>query len=228
MTTKTIALHPLAPAPAKTEVELKRLLQDRLDRPDQATTIDAQIQQTFVERYAIMNLDMSGFSRLTRHYGIIGTLAEIQKMRNLVTPVVQNHSGKVVKYEADNIYSVYAKASDALAAAIAILQTLETAGMRGSIGIGYGDLIMLTEAGQDAYTNAYTNAYGDQMNLAAKLGEDLAEVNEILLTEEAFEQVGDRTLLAKENHAGGWRSRLVTISGIEFPVYCTSFTSLAH
>jgi adenylate cyclase len=209
MTTSTIATSTVTQldSPSRnTEAELKRLLEARLSCPENAIAIDNQIHQTFVQRYAVMNLDLSGFSRLTRHNGIIGTLAEIQRMRNLVTPIVQRHGGTVIKYEADNVYSIYTEVRAAVNGAIAILQSLATAGMRGSIGIGYGDLIMLAEAGR------YTNAYGDQMNLAAKLGEDLAEVNEILLTEEAFQQI--------DSHAGHWSSRRVTISKIEFPVYC--------
>jgi class 3 adenylate cyclase len=192
-----------------TEVELKRLLKARLNHPENAAAIDAEILATFVETHAVINLDMSGFSRLTRHQGIICTLAEIQRMRDLVTPIVSQHQGTVVKQEADNIYAVFPSTALAVAGAIAILQALAVVQTRGSIGIGYGDLIMMSDGQQ------YVNAYGDQMNLAAKLGEDLAEVDEVLLTEEAFEQLQS----SGAAELAAWQAKEVTISQLPFQVY---------
>ena len=52
-----------------------------------------------------------------------------------------------------------------------------------AIGVGYGRILLV---GDD-------DAYGDEMNVACKLGEDLAEQGEILLTAAAHEALGDST-----------------------------------
>ena len=48
-----------------------------------------------------------------------------------------------------------------------------------SVGIGFGDLLLV---GAD-------DAWGDEMNLASKLGEDLAECGETLLTRSAHDRL---------------------------------------
>jgi class 3 adenylate cyclase len=46
----------------------------------------------------------------------------------------------------------------------------------GSIGIGYGDLLVVSDG----------DLFGSEMNLASKLGEDIAAKMQILLTAQAF------------------------------------------
>ncbi len=48
--------------------------------------------------------------------------------------------------------------------------------------------------------------YGSEMNLACKLGEDLARRGEILLTQAAFQEV--------RHHPGVWESLDLSISGV--------------
>ena len=66
------------------------------------------------------------------------------------------------------------------------------------IGIGYGELL---HAGEEGY-------YGDQMNLASKLGEDIAEGAETLVTNETAIAADD--LLLED-----FVDEFATISGIE-------------
>jgi len=52
-------------------------------------------------------------------------------------------------------------------AANAMIQQMARLQKHVSIGIGYGELIMISR------DNHYSDVYGEQMNLASKLGEDL-------------------------------------------------------
>jgi adenylate cyclase len=187
-----------------TEANLMKLLQQRLAQPEHIEAIDAQIQQTFVETHAILILDMSGFSRLVEEFFIIHTLAQIQHMRGVVMPIVEAHQGRVLKLEADNVYGIFPHVEDAVTAAVAMIEQLARVNIHASIGIGFGELIMIADE------QGYHDAFGNQMNLASKLGEDLAEADEILLTEAAYQQLdGDR----------GWQVQVMQISGLNLQVW---------
>jgi adenylate cyclase len=187
-----------------TETELVKLLKKRLEQPECVEAIDAQIQQTFVEIHAIMILDMSGFSKLVEEFFIIHTLAQIQQMRGVVVPILEAHQGSVLKLEADNVYAIFPSVEDAVAGAVMMLQQLARVNIHASIGIGYGDLIMIAD------DKGYRDAFGNQMNLASKLGEDLAKENEILLTQAAYQQLND---------VQGWQTQDMEISGLNLQVW---------
>jgi class 3 adenylate cyclase len=166
-----------------TEVELEQLLQARNQYPDRAADIDAQIRARFMETHAILVLDSSGFSRLSQEQGIIAALAEIERMRGIVAPIVEAHQGSPFKLEADNVYAVFPSVERAIAASREMMRQLALINKHVSIGIGYGDLIMISDG------SCYQDVYGEEMNLASKLGEDLAETDEVLLTEAAVHQL---------------------------------------
>jgi class 3 adenylate cyclase len=165
---------------------LEKLLQERNERPEKMAEVDAEINATFRQNHAILVMDMSGFSRTTVRYGIIHFLAMIHRMHAIVKPVIAEYSGTIVKEEADNIFAVFPDVKSAVKAAIDAMK--QTAAVNTTlppemdiylcIGIGCGDVLMLE--GEDMY--------GSELNLASKLGEDLAERGEILLTAAAFEK----------------------------------------
>lgn len=65
------------------------------------------------------------------------------------------------------------------------------------IGIGYGKTLLVDE----------NDLYGSEMNLACKLGEDLAQRGEVLLTEAAFGQI--------QAQPQQWERLDLAISGLE-------------
>jgi adenylate cyclase len=185
---------------------LRQLLQLRLDQPDQAEAIDAQIQAIFSATQAVMVLDSSDFSHLTQRSGIIAALAMMHQIQAIVVPLVTLHSGSIIKLEADNVYAVFPNAAAAATAAQAILQQLNPIDRHVSIGIGYGNLLMI-----DNETDEH-DLYGNEMNLASKLGEDIAEKDEILLTEAAYRQL-------ENPQVNQWKSVETQISGVAIEFY---------
>jgi len=174
--------------PTPSRRKLERLLDRRNEHPEQLVSIDAQIVGHFEVQRAILVLDMCGFSRLTIRHGIIHYLAMIRRMQSTVLPLLTAGRGKLVKTEADNVFATFERVPDALRTAHKIQTTLERANavlpadwdVHVGIGIGFGPLLMI---GDD-------DVFGSEMNLASKLGEDLAEAGEVLLTEAAFARVG--------------------------------------
>jgi len=136
---------------------------------------------------AVMVLDSSGFTRITKTRGIIHYLSCIIRLRDFLIDIFRKKECISCRFHADNAYAEFLTAEDALEAAVSIQRTLPLEKIelcRGClfsvcIGIGYGK--MLESAGE--------GMYGHEMNLASKLGEDIAGSGDILLTPAAFEAV---------------------------------------
>ncbi len=193
------------PHSSNTRAELNRLLQERNEYPERSPAIDQQVYATFEQDCAILVLDMSGFSRLTIRYGIIHFLAMVHRMSTIATPLVNEHRGRVVKQEADNLFAVFPDPQAAIDGAVDILKAFAAVNtglpdeqdLYAGIGIGYGKTLLV---GED-------DLYGSEMNLACKLGEDLARQGEVLLTAAAFSQI--------QADPQDWERLNLSISGLE-------------
>ncbi len=160
---------------------LHHLLAERARHPERVAEIDAEVWKAFGKPVAVLVMDMCGFSKFTSHYGIVACLGKIRQMMALVGPEVARHRGRVVKHDADNLFAVFDHPADALEAARGAFRAFVAAdvevpdahhALRGSVGIGFGDTLLIGEG----------DLFGHEVNLAAKLGEDLADGMEILLT----------------------------------------------
>lgn len=188
---------------------LERLLDRRNEHPEQLAEIDAKVRAKFEQTRAILVLDMCGFSRLTTKHGIIHYLSMIRRMQRVVLPRIAAQRGVVMKTEADNVFGVFPDVPQAVAAARSVLAELadqnralpEDWDVHVGIGIGYGALLMVGDH----------DAYGAEMNFASKLGEDLAEAGDLLLTEAAWARL--------KQQKRGFTRKLARISGVRFPYY---------
>jgi class 3 adenylate cyclase len=170
---------------------LKELLDLRNEHPEREEEIDAKIKDAFECARTVFILDMSGFSRTVIKHGIIHYLAMVRRMVNVAMPAIKDNEGELVKQEADNIFAVFGDPDHALRAAQDVVRGLtalntvlpDEKDIYVSIGIGHGDILLVP--GQDYF--------GNELNLASKLGEDIAEKGEVLLTEEAHAKVTDQS-----------------------------------
>lgn len=188
---------------------MERLLQERNEHPERAAEIDARIREVFGETLAVFVMDMSGFSRQTIRHGITYFLAQIHRMHSIAAPVVESHGGEVIKFEADNVFAVFPEVEQAVEAAIDLDRSLELANtmlpeeydMHGEFGIGHGEMLVVENE----------DIYGCEVNLASKLGEDIAQRGEILLTELAYARVDPARRL--------YERLAVSVSGLELVVH---------
>jgi adenylate cyclase len=168
---------------------LRGLLRAYKAYPVQRAALAAQINRDFGRVLAVLVIDLSGFTRRTLLQGIVHFLAILERLERLVVPVVKRCGGRLLRVEADNLFAVFPKLVPALSCAEAIHQVIgvanqvvpDLAGLSVTLGIGYGRLLAI---GSD-------DVYGDEMNLACKLGGDLAQPGEILLTARAHEALGE-------------------------------------
>ncbi|MEA2477649.1 MAG: hypothetical protein QOF16_738 [Actinomycetota bacterium] len=186
---------------------LTRLLDELSEHPEQESEIRTRIKKVFSQNRAIFILDMSGFTRTTQRAGIISFLLMIHQMQRLCLPVIEKHGGILVNTFADNLTCLFDDVRPAVEASKELTTNLLAANvvlpqekeLYVSIGIGWGPVLNV----------ANEAIYGTQVNLASKLGEDIAELGEILLTEEAFARIKEDGIPSEE--------RLVTVSGIDLP-----------
>ena len=189
---------------------LQQLLKEYNEYPERQQEIDAQIQEEFCKPVAIVVIDTCGFSRSVRQHGIVNYLARLERLARVVSPIIEANGGRVLRVEADNIFALFADTDTAVRCATEVQRTVEIANeplpaaseIYIAIGIGYGCVLLV---GDD-------DAYGDEMNVACKLGEDLAEQGEILLTASAREAVGS---------GGDWQfeDSSARISGLDLRAY---------
>jgi len=193
------------PAPNKNSRErLQQLLSEIIQHPDRRTELTQTIEETFGQNKAVMVLDMSGFSHTTQKYGIIAFLLMIQQMQLICRPCVEHFGGVVIKTDADNLFCLFDSVSEAIKASQEITSRLNAANvvlpveshLYASIGIGYGKILNIGDE----------DIFGDEVNLASKLGEDIADKGEILLS--AAAQIGLGESAFKTREAG------VSVSGI--------------
>lgn len=149
--------------------------------------IERSLWREFGVRGAVFVLDMSDFSLITQDKGIVYYLGMIQRMKKVVAPLIKRFSGHIVKFEADNCFAYFSEVSDAIKAGVSINLTVDQENQKYtdeydihvSCGIDFGNFLLIN--GNDFF--------GHPVNRASKLGEDLAEKGEILITQEACNEV---------------------------------------
>lgn len=188
---------------------LHRLLGQMIKYPNQRAEITEIIEKTFGDNKAVLVLDMSGFSRTTQQLGIISFLLMIHQMQSVCRPCIKQHNGVLVKTDADNLFCLFNNVSDAVAASQEINEHLSAVNvvlpveqhLYASFGIGYGKILNI----------ANEDIFGDEVNLASKLGEDIAEKGEILLSSAAMANLGELGISTREGN--------ISISGISLTYY---------
>ena len=181
---------------------------------DERQKIESSLWDEFGAEYAVFVLDMSGFSLLTRKYGIVHYLSMVRRMQMTTEPIVKSYGGFMIKYEADNCFAVFPDPLSAVNAAIAMqhafraenLLTSDDLDIHISCGIDYGKILIV---GRE-------DCFGDPVNRASKMGEDLAVAGEILVTKEAMQMIPETAgIKAREMN--------VSISGITIPAYLIEY-----
>ena len=169
-----------------TKAELFRRLLARTR--DNASQIDREISAALETTGAVLVCDSSGFTSTTRHRGILHFLSLLIQSYELSLPLVATHRGSLIKNEADNLIAIFERPEDAIRCAIAMQDAHrrrnaavdEDERFHVCMGIDYGRYLRLVD-----------DVFGDTVNLAYKLGEDLAGRGEILVTEPVVRAVGD-------------------------------------
>jgi adenylate cyclase len=190
------------------------LLYSQTESTEERNSIEKTLWSDYGAEYAVFVLDMSGFSMLTRKYGIVHYLSMVRRMQLTTEPIVKSYNGFMIKYEADNCFAVFPEPLSAVNAAIAMqhafraanLLTSDDLDIRISCGIDFGNILII----------GHEDCFGDPVNRASKIGEDLAAAGEILITQEAMQMIPEEAGIKA-------RELSVSISGITIPAYLIEY-----
>ena len=167
--------------------------------------IEAVILEHFRQHKAVLALDMSGFTDLVQRFGVIHYVAIIRRMNLIARQIVEKNKGAIAKTDADNLTAIFNSVSHAVDATDQLFEAFENDNHRlpssqhimASAGIAYGEILAVP--GYDVN--------GDAVNLSYKLGEDLAEVGEILVDQSAYECLS-------ESQQTDYSARCFEVSGV--------------
>jgi adenylate cyclase len=144
----------------------------------------AKIWEQFGTEGAVMISDMASFSSTSRKIGVCHFLKMIHRARLIIAPVIAANNGTLLKCDADNTYSFFEKAEDAIQASFDVNSAVFDSNDKHtiaeqiylSVGIDFGRVLLVSDI----------DFFGDPVNTASKLGEDLAIKSETLITERAI------------------------------------------
>ncbi|MGD2125229.1 MAG: adenylate/guanylate cyclase domain-containing protein [Desulfobacteraceae bacterium] len=142
---------------------------------------------------AIFSADVKGYSRLMGEDEVT-TVHTLEKYRELMSGLVQQHRGRVVDSPGDNLLAEFTSVVDAVEAAVRIQRELEAKNaelpanrrMEFRIGINLGDVI---EEGD--------RIYGDGVNIAARV-EGLAEGGGICISGTVYDHIENKIAMEYE------------------------------
>jgi class 3 adenylate cyclase len=159
--------------------------------PARRPEMDCRSFPDLFRKRAIVFTDTADFTVRTARDGILHFLMIFDRFVDEADKVVGRSGGDIVKVEADSLLLRYDEAAAACAGVEAVESLLRrmnrslpaNEGLRFSYGIGYGDVLDLDE-----------DLFGLEVNLASKIGEDMARPGEALLTPSAAAALDEATL----------------------------------
>jgi class 3 adenylate cyclase len=140
---------------------------------------------------AVMQLDMTGMTESAIHGGALLSFLRVLDAHKVCVPALRDHGARHIRAFADDLTATFPAPDLALNAALelhkrmAALNAVQPDPARRvscCIGLGFGEVFAI---GVDS-------AMGDEMNRAAKLGEDTAKAGETLVTESFYRHVRGR------------------------------------
>lgn len=203
----------MAPKPS-TKFQNLLLKFSQAEETEDRKKIETALWKEFGTEHAVFVLDMSGFSMLTRKYGIVHYLSMVKRMQLTTEPIVKSYGGQMLKYEADNCFAVFPDPLSAVNAAISMqhaftaenIMTSDDQDIHIAVGIDYGKLLIV----------GHEDCFGDPVNRASKMGEDVAAAGEILITQEALDVIpAEAGIKTREVN--------ISISGISIPAYVVDY-----
>jgi class 3 adenylate cyclase len=165
----------------------RRLEAPAASRPE----MDCKNFPKLFRKRAVVFTDTADFTLRTARDGILHFLMVFDRVTAIARAVVEETGGELVKVEGDSLLIRYDDANGACRSVLQMDEALvaynrerpENEQVHFSYGIGYGDVLDTDE-----------DMFGLEVNLASKIGEDLAEPGEALLTPAAAAELAPELL----------------------------------
>ena len=177
--------------------------------PGKRPELDCKSFPQLFRKRGVVFTDTADFTLRTARDGILHFLMVFDTVAVLAEAVVKKTGGEMVKVDGDSLLLRYEDADAAVRSVLALDEALqaynrgvpENEQVHFSYGIGYGDILDTDD-----------DMFGLEVNLASKIGEDLAEPGEALLTASACAVLDPALLRRVVPH------RIVTFGSQAIPV----------
>lgn len=161
-------------------MRLWKMIEERAKTGTDVAAMDQRIWDLFGEEWTVMFTDLAGFSRNVEEFGIVHFLQVIWDHTRLLTPVIAEHDGLLLKTEGDSMLLLFRRPRRAVDCALAMQRACAQVNQRRRpedqillcIGLGHGRVLRIGDE----------DVWGQEVNAASKLGEDTAKAGEILVT----------------------------------------------
>mmetsp|Transcript_18235 Transcript_18235/g.43626 ORF Transcript_18235/g.43626 Transcript_18235/m.43626 type:complete len:548 (-) Transcript_18235:175-1818(-) len=132
-------------------------------------------------RVTLLQSDLSGFTRLTRKYGIMHFLSLVMRCRYFYAECLDRYGGKILKYDGDNVITIFDSPVEAAFLVSALVRKInaynkqldEDYQVRIKFGMAVGKVLIASK-----------DIIGEAWDECCTLGEDLAKVGEVLVTKQ--------------------------------------------
>jgi adenylate cyclase len=156
-------------------------------KPARRDAHDVATQKSLFRPRAVVFTDTADFTTRTARDGILHFLMIFNRVVEAAKRPLRETRGRIVKVEGDSLLLDFPGPDDACRGVIALERLLRSTNaghppnerLQFSYGIGFGEILDLEH-----------DLFGLEVNLASKIGEDMARPGEALLTPAAAEAIG--------------------------------------
>ncbi len=166
--------------PSEPSINLDQLLEQR-------EQIEAMIRNKFTKIITIMFTDLKGSTSLAESQGDVATRLLIKRHNDILFPAIAEQGGVLVKTMGDGTLSYFLEATGAVRAAVQVQRGLQEYNRSRPGGV---PLLMRVGINTGIGIVEKSDLFGDVVNVASRF-ETLAEPGEILISESAYEALGE-------------------------------------
>jgi class 3 adenylate cyclase len=148
--------------------------------------IDRHLWDLFGETWCVMHTDLRGFSRGVADFCIADFLQTIYESVRLLTPLVEEDDGILLKLHDDSFEIIFRNVNKAMHCAIQMQKNVKKHNhnledrekVLLSIALGYGHVLRIGDK----------NVFGEEVNATHRMAEAMAKGGEILVTKAVMER----------------------------------------
>ena len=209
------------------------------ERQEDKHKVDVLMHKRFTQRKAVLVVEMHEQAEISAREGVLAYISQVLRMKKICSSSVADWRGKTVRAVdtkvVGQVFALFDNPADAVACALECTHDCHNEPFDLACGIGFSNVLNLDAC----------NVFGDAVNMAFKLGEDVAGEDEVLATEnviKAIQQSDGHLVLAPQSASldqsmtsdnGGTSqvmvsladTRSVTLSGVTIPHWNLSISA---
>ena len=152
-------------------------------RNEDKRKVDVLMHKRFTQKKAVLIVEMHNQGEISRRDGVLAYISQVLRMKKICRSSVQDWRGKTVRAVdtkvVGQVFALFDSPQDAVACALECVHDCHSENFELACGIGYSAVLNLDAC----------NVFGDAVNMAFKLAEDVADGDEVLVTENVIKNM---------------------------------------